>query len=292
MTFGHAVPPWSPLPHLPVCPVLLGFIIYVSNADIMTGSRQSSGSARSLRFASINHEASNPGFGFQMPWKRRFRSQRMNSRLGPILCFVLLSASLSVPASAHPHVWINARAEVMFAPDSKVMGIRHQWTFDEAYTAYVTQGLDKDGDGKLTPEELQELAEENAQGLSEFEYFTTLKVQGKQQTFDAPRDARMSMDGNQVTMTFLLPLKAAVPVNGALAIQIDDPSFFVYFSLSDQSSVTLANAPQGCVTNIAKAKPLDAAMQQILQDEGAIQAAPPGANFSVEYSNKAIIACP
>ncbi|WP_414472045.1 DUF1007 family protein [Microvirga sp. M2] len=216
----------------------------------------------------------------------------MTFRLGPVLCLALLSAGLSMPAVAHPHVWITARAQVVFAPDGKVTGIRHRWTFDEAYTAYVTQGLDRDGDGKLTSEELQELADENAGGLSEFDYFTTLKVHGKPQAFGDPREARMTMDGQQVTMDFLLPLKAPAAVTGALAMEIDDPTFFVYFSLADQTSVTLANAPQGCVTNIAKAKPLDAAMLKILQDEGAVQATPPGANFSVEYSNKAIIACP
>lgn len=216
----------------------------------------------------------------------------MTNRLGPILCFALLSAGFSMPASAHPHVWISAKAQVVFAPDGKVTGIRHQWTFDEAYTAYVTQGLDRDGDGTLTPEELQGLADENAGGLSEFDYFTTLKMHGKPQAFADPREARMSMDKNQVTMTFLLPLKAAAPVTGTMAVEIDDPTFFVYFSLADQSSVTLANAPKGCVTNVAKAKALDGAMLKILQDEGAIQTAAPGANFSVEYSNKAIIACP
>ena len=73
-------------------------------------------------------------------------------------------------------------------------------------------------------------------------------------------------------------------------MEIEDPTFFVYFSLSDgQASVTLAGAPQGCVTSIAKAKALDATMQQILQDEGAIQTRP---GFRLEYSNKAIVACP
>ena len=52
--------------------------------------------------------------------------------------------------------------------------------------------------------------------------------------------------------------------------------------------MSLADAPQGCVTSIAKAKPLDATMQQILQDEGAIQPQ----DIGVEYSNRAIIACP
>ncbi|MCG7394419.1 DUF1007 family protein [Microvirga sp. ACRRW] len=213
----------------------------------------------------------------------------MNSRLGLTLCLASLLTGFSLPAAAHPHVWITAKAEVVFA-DGKVTGIRHNWTFDEAYTAYVTQGLDKNSDGKLTSEELQELADENAAGLADFEYFTTLKVFGKAQAFDTPREARMVMDDKKVAMSFLLPLKAPTSVTGPMAIEIDDNSFFVYFSLVDKAAVTLANAPQGCVTNIAKAKPLDAAMQQILQDEGAIQES--GANFTMEYSNRAIIACP
>jgi ABC-type uncharacterized transport system substrate-binding protein len=215
----------------------------------------------------------------------------MKRRPGLTLSLAALLTGLSLSAFAHPHVWITAKAEVVFAPDGKVTGIRHHWVFDEAYTAYVTQGLDKNGDGQLSPEELQELATENAASLNEFEYFTTLKVKGKAQAFTEPRVARMAMEGKQVAMSFLLPLKSAAPAGGNLAIEIDDPTFFVYFSLADQSSVTLVNAPQGCITSIAKAKPLDAAMQNILQDEGAIQTNP-SANFGVEYSNKAIIACP
>lgn len=216
----------------------------------------------------------------------------MKRRLGRILSLAALLTGFSLPVHAHPHVWISAKAEVVFNPDGQVAGIRHHWTFDEAYTAYVTQGLDQDGDGKLTPEELQDLANENAAGLTEFDYFTTMKVKGKPQAFDPPREARMTMDDKQVAMSFFLPLKAPAPVNGPLSIEISDSTFFVYFSLADQSSVTLADGPEGCVTRVAKAKPLDAAMQKILQDEGAIQAAAPGANFSVEYSNKAIVACP
>ncbi len=216
----------------------------------------------------------------------------MTRRLGPKIGLAILLSGLSFPAFAHPHVWVTAKAEVVFAADGKVTGIRHHWTFDEAYTAYVTQGLDKNNDGKLTPEELQELADENAGSLSEFEYFTTLKTRGKPQAFDSPREARMIMENTQVALSFFLPLKAPAPSAGSVAVEIDDPTFFVYFSLSDgKSAVTLANAPEGCVTSIAKAKALDATMQKILQDEGAIQAQP-NANFSVEYSNKAIIACP
>ena len=213
----------------------------------------------------------------------------MTRHLGLKSALAALSIGLASPALAHPHVWVTAKAEVVFAPDGKVTGVRHHWTFDEAYTSYVTQGLDKNNDGKLTPEELQELADENAASLNEFDYFTVLKARGKPQGFDSPREARMTMEKNQVAMSFFLPLKAPASPSGAVSIEIEDPTFFVYFSLSEgQAAISLAHAPQGCVTSIAKAKPLDATMQQILQDEGAIQAQ----DIGIEYSNRAIIACP
>lgn len=212
----------------------------------------------------------------------------MTRRLGlKALLAAALAASAS-PALAHPHVWVTAKAEIVFA-DGKMTGIRHSWTFDEAYTAYVTQGLDRDNDGKLSPEELQPLAEENTNSLEEFGYFTTVKVNGRKQAFSPPREPRMTMDKSQVTMSYFLPLKTPASASGALAMEIDDPTFFVYFSLVEgQSAVALANAPQGCVTSIAKAKPLDTAMQQILQDEGAL----PASLSSTQYANKAIVACP
>lgn len=213
----------------------------------------------------------------------------MTRHLGLKSALTALGVGLSSPVLAHPHVWVTAKAEVIFAPDGKVTGVRHHWTFDEAYTAYVTQGLDKNNDGKLTPEELQELADENAASLNEFDYFTVLKARGKPQTFDPPREARMTMEKTQVSMSFLLPLKAPVAPTGAVSVEIEDPTFFVYFSLTEgQAAISLANAPQGCMTSIAKAKPLDATMQQILQDEGAIQPQ----DIGIEYSNRAIIACP
>jgi ABC-type uncharacterized transport system substrate-binding protein len=213
----------------------------------------------------------------------------MTRHLGLKSVLTALGVGLASPALAHPHVWVTAKAEIVFAPDGKVTGVRHHWTFDEAYTAYVTQGLDKNNDGRLAPEELQELADENAASLNEFDYFTVLKARGKPQTFDPPREARMTMEKTQVSMSFLLPLKAPVAPSGAVSVEIEDPTFFVYFSLTEgQAAISLANAPQGCVTSIAKAKPLDATMQQILQDEGAIQPQ----DIGIEYSNRAIIACP
>ena len=109
-------------------------------------------------------------------------------------------AGLAQPAQAHPHVWITAEAEIVYAADGKVSGVRHHWTFDAGYSAYLTQGLDKNGDGKLTPDELQDMAKENAESLVEFDYFTVLKVNGAKQAFEPPREYGMTFENGQARL--------------------------------------------------------------------------------------------
>ena len=79
------------------------------------------------------------------------------------------AASLN-PAWAHPHVWVTARAQMMFDASGKVTALRHFWTFDEAYSAFQVQGLGTDG--KLpTREQLAALAKVNVESLAEFGFF-------------------------------------------------------------------------------------------------------------------------
>src|SRR5687768_4009272 len=106
----------------------------------------------------------------------------MTSRIAQAL-ILLASFSLSARATAHPHVWVTSKAEVIYQADGKLTAVRHAWTFDPAYSAYVTQGLDKNNDGKLTSDELQELAKVNTESLEDFDYFTHLTANGAKQAF-------------------------------------------------------------------------------------------------------------
>ena len=175
---------------------------------------------------------------------------KSEERMGGINCvcagWALVPLVLATPALAHPHVWVTARAEVAFAADGRLSGIRHSWTFDKGYSAFVTQGLDKNQDGKLAPDELQELATQNTESLVEFEYFTSLKVNSAKQAFDAPRDYAMAVANEAVTLTFVLPLKAPPPAK-VLTVEISDPTFFVAFTLAEgDDAIKLAGGPKGC----------------------------------------------
>ena len=200
-------------------------------------------------------------------------------------------AALAAPALAHPHVWVTAKAELVYGPDGKVAAVRHSWTFDPAYSAFVTQGLDKNNDGKLTPDELRDLAKVNTESLADFEYFTHLKANGTKQAFDAPRDQAMAFENGAATLSFHLPLKKAA-ANRMVALEVYDPSFFVAFAMADgEDAIKLANAPQGCAVNVSRPKAAEAAQQQRLS-EAFFEALTAASDFGAGQAHKVIIACP
>jgi ABC-type uncharacterized transport system substrate-binding protein len=100
---------------------------------------------------------------------------------------VLFVAALTAIAAAHPHVWVTARAQVIFDAKGAIEAIRNSWTFDEMYSAFVTQGQGKDGE-LLTEEELAPLAKTNVESLAEFDYFTYAKAANQKLEFGAPTD--------------------------------------------------------------------------------------------------------
>ena len=85
--------------------------------------------------------------------------------------WLLVAASVALgpaTAQAHPHVWITARSELIYAPDGSISGVRHAWTFDEMFATYALQGLDTKKKGEYSREELAPLAQTNVEALKEY----------------------------------------------------------------------------------------------------------------------------
>jgi len=162
-----------------------------------------------------------------------------------VVCMGAVSAAL-----AHPHVWTTVRSEVVFGPDNKITGIRHAWTFDEFYTAMAVQGLDTDGDGVYSKEELQPLAQVNVDSLQEFEFFTFVRYgdDGKKLPLKPPIDYSIDYDKTVLTLHFTLPLETPIDPNGKeVVIDVFDPSYFVAFGFATEAPVKMAGtAAPGC----------------------------------------------
>ena len=132
-----------------------------------------------------------------------------SGRIG-IAASALLFLGLSQPALAHPHIFIDAAVAVGFDDQGRLATIKNSWTFDTAFSVWMVQGLDTNGDGVVSSEEMQELADENMVGLADYGFYT---YAGDGMAFQSVGDQRMRYADNRVTLDFTVAAVApqAIP---------------------------------------------------------------------------------
>ena len=208
------------------------------------------------------------------------------------LCGTVLALYLNgSQATAHPHVQVLASASLVFSGTGQVIGIQHHWQFDEAYSAFAVQGLDTNKDGKISREELADLAKENTESLGEFDYFTKLKVDGKKLEFGSPVDYWLDYDKGMLTLHFTLPLQTPAKLTRTSGIELYDPTYFVAFVFREgDQAFSLKAAPAGCVTTITRPK-TDIQTSQNL-NESFFNALSAKGDFGAQYANRVLVVCP
>lgn len=196
-------------------------------------------------------------------------------------------------ASAHPHVWVSMEGQLVYAPDGSVTGVHYDWTFDDMFSAFATQGVDAKKPGQFTRQELAPLAEENVSSLKEFDYFTFAKANGKKIEMKDPTDYYLDYDAKDTVLTlhFTVPFKAPVKAK-EFNVDIYDPEYFVDFTFKDvKSPVSLRGAPAACKLTIVRPQELGAAQGQQLS-ESFFNQLTAADNWGAQFANKISVKCP
>ncbi|MGO8955402.1 MAG: DUF1007 family protein [Rhodomicrobium sp.] len=213
--------------------------------------------------------------------------------------FALLKASAAilvaafVPAglaSAHPHVWVNVETEVMTGPHQEITGFRHKWTFDEMYSEFAVQGLDTNGDGLYSEEELRPLAQTNVEALKEFEYFTFAFLGKDKLALKEPSaDYRLEYKNKLLTLYFTLPLAAPVPRDKIKQFNfaIYDPGMYVAMNFDKKAPVKITSAkPLPCRAHVGdRASAQDADAAQLGENID------PASNLGLQFAERVTIDC-
>jgi ABC-type uncharacterized transport system substrate-binding protein len=185
-------------------------------------------------------------------------------------------------AVAHPHILIEARAELLFNAQGEVVGVSNVWDFDDAFSAYAIQGYDSKGDGKPTKEDLQPFAEINVKSLAEYNYFTRMKIDGVSVSFGRPKNYFDVFVNEKLTLSFTLPLSKPIDIHGkTLQLEVYDPTYFAAITFAQNQPVKLIGAGAGCESFVHRPEPLDPLIASQLAAIPASQRKPPPELFAV-----------
>ena len=164
---------------------------------------------------------------------------------------IVLAAALSAPllsaqAQAHPHAFIDFKVELVFDPAGRLTALRETWLFDEAYTAFSTEGFPNDT--RKYQSKLDALSAENLANLRDYDYFTRVEAGGRKLAFGKATEAKTRQVDKRLEMSFLVPLSQPLAMGaGAVTYAVYDPPYYTeMLHAESDDAIRLLNAPAGC----------------------------------------------
>lgn len=173
---------------------------------------------------------------------------RPRSALARLVLAVAALLGLAVaPAAAHPHVFITARASLVF-DGADVTGLRITWVYDDASTEFQLAQLPGAGFGRRPRAgEVNLFMSEEIGYLDEWSWFVEARQGPHRLIFDRPRNIVAEIANGLLFVVFDLPFAAPVPARGLdLTLSLYDPTFFNEIKGLDGELPATEGAPAPC----------------------------------------------
>ncbi|MEL6683323.1 MAG: DUF1007 family protein [Pseudomonadota bacterium] len=140
--------------------------------------------------------------------------------------------AMAVPAHAHPHVFIDARAEFRFNTAEELDKIRITWIYD-AFTSLTLMAildLDDDNDTVLSEADRARIVQAQTIWPDDFEGDTYLETAGQSVGFGKPLNGSSDMLDGRIWVSFDLPLLDPLVVTDAVELRLFDPTYYYAYS--------------------------------------------------------------
>ncbi|WP_430251069.1 DUF1007 family protein [Neorhizobium sp. DAR64860/K0K1] len=218
----------------------------------------------------------------------------MRNRLATILTAATLAAPLAVPAPAlaHPHIFAEARLEIVAGADGTVQELRNVWRFDEVFSSSVILDFDKNGDLKLDPHELAELGETIRTSLADYHYFSTVTLDGAQIGIKKPDVFHTTMQDKQLMLIFAVKPEKPVPLKGKLTFGIYDPTMYTAIDFPTDKDLVLKGAGfEKCEHKVVRPDPDDVISQNSASLTDAFFNDPTGTDMTKLFATRMEVTC-
>ena len=140
-------------------------------------------------------------------------------------------AVVSLPAAAHPHVWIDVSVDFKLDSGGRLASVRQSWTFDEMFSSYAVFGLDTNGDGVYSAEELAPLKDEMISSYRPQGFFSKAVFGGADVVLTEPEAAelRVAPQGALILSFTQRPPSPETMAGETFRLQVRDPAVFIDF---------------------------------------------------------------
>ncbi|MCA0279335.1 MAG: DUF1007 family protein [Proteobacteria bacterium] len=215
----------------------------------------------------------------------------LNTRTAMLAASAAALLATTIPASVHPHVFAEARLDVMLNPDNTVKSLRHLWRFDDLFSSTVLMEFDKNSDLKLDDAELAEVSKTVFESIGEFNYFQVVTSDGKDVPMKPPARLIANFEDQQLIILFETEPKEPLKLSGKLDFGVYDPTFYTAIDFTDDANMTVAGLPANCTRQVIRPDP----DQAIAQNQASLTEAffndPAGTDMSKIFATKLELNC-
>lgn len=197
----------------------------------------------------------------------------------------------TIPASVHPHVFAEARLDVVVNSDGTVKSLRHLWRFDDLFSSTVLVEFDKNGDLQLDDAELQEVGATVHASLADFNYFQMVTLDGKDVAMKPPAQMMANFENNQLIMMFESEPAAPLKLSGKVDFGVYDPTFYTAIEYVEDDNMAVDGMPAGCSRAVVRPDPDEAIAQNQASLTDEFFNDPSGTDLSKIFATKLELTC-
>ncbi|MFP5077137.1 DUF1007 family protein [Rhizobium sp. YIM 134829] len=206
-----------------------------------------------------------------------------------------LAAALSLlplPALAHPHIFAEARLEIVSSDNATVTELRNVWRFDDLFSASVLLDFDKNSNGTLDPDELAEVGQTVLESLAEYNYYTTILDNGKAVKVAKPSEITADFKDNQLLLMFAAKPAETLPLKGRLSFGVYDPTLYTAIDFpTDGDLAVIGNRLGSCTHKVVRPDPDEVIAQNQSSLTDAFFNDPTGTDMSKLFATRIEFTC-
>lgn len=200
--------------------------------------------------------------------------------------------AFATPALSHPHIFAEARLEIVAADDGTLKELRNVWRFDDIFSSSVLMDFDKNSDLKLDHSELTEIANTIRDSLGDYSYFSFITKDGTTSEIAKPEVFNVDFKDNQLLVFFVAKPKTPVTIGGRMNFGVYDPTLYTAIDFAkDEDMVVEGKAFAACTHKVVRPDPDEVIAQNQLNLTEAFFSDPTGNDMGKLFATRMEVTC-